>query len=132
MPKDTLLVEWEPPLRGEIGRDARTLGDAVVHADDSREFLLQALHRSWECVAKAFDDLEQRQVGIAEPTAQEKGAPAAGDHAFEILQEFRQAGFVEIRRALLRFLALVFVIEPGSDRVVCVMDLDHEIGDREL
>ena len=22
------------------------------------------LHRSWECVAKAFDDLEQRQVGI--------------------------------------------------------------------
>src|SRR5262249_8453220 len=48
------------------------------------------------------------------------------------LQEFRQAGFVEIRRAPLRFLALVFVIEPGSDRVVCVMDLDHEIGDREL
>src|SRR6516165_11317495 len=54
MPKDPLLVEWEPPLRDEIGRDARTLGDAVVHADDSREFLLQALHRSWECVAKAL------------------------------------------------------------------------------
>ena len=31
MPKDTLLVEWEPPLRCEIGRDARTLGDAVLH-----------------------------------------------------------------------------------------------------
>ena len=109
MPKDPLLVEWEPPLRGEIGRDERTLGDAVVHGDDSREFLFQALHRHWECVAKAFDDLEQRQVGIAEPAA-----------------------VVEIRGASLRFLALVFVVEPGRDRVVGVMDLDHEIADREL
>jgi hypothetical protein len=84
MPKDTLLVEWDPPLRREIGRYVRALGDAVVHGDDSREFLFKALHRLWECVAKAFDDLEHRQVGIAEPVAEEKGAPAAGDHVFEI------------------------------------------------
>src|SRR5271169_6682966 len=64
MPEDGLLVEWDPPLRREIGRNARALGDAVAHCDDSREFLFQALHRLWECVAKAFDDLEQRQVGI--------------------------------------------------------------------
>src|SRR5271169_2526433 len=45
MPEDALLVEWDPPLRREIGRDARALGDAVVHGDDSRQFLFQALHR---------------------------------------------------------------------------------------
>jgi hypothetical protein len=39
---------------------------------------------------------------------------------------------VASRRAPLRFPALVFVIEPGSDRVVCVVYLNHEIGDREL
>jgi hypothetical protein len=35
MPEDALLVEWDPPLRPEIGRDAPALGDALAHGDDA-------------------------------------------------------------------------------------------------
>jgi hypothetical protein len=45
IPKYSLLVECNPPLRGEIGGDARALGDPVVQRDNARDRLFQALHR---------------------------------------------------------------------------------------
>jgi hypothetical protein len=76
--------------------------------------------------------LEQRQVGIGEPAAEEEGPAAAPDDLFEIRQELRQPVLQKIRRAALGFATLILVVEIDRDRVMRVMGLDHEVRDREL
>ncbi len=112
-------------MRGRLATRSRS-------GDDSREFLFQALHRLWECVAKALDDLEQRQVGIAEPAAEEIGAPAARDTSSKYPRNFGKRNLRKSAARRFASLALVLVVEPGRDRVVGVVDLDDEVGDREL
>src|SRR5215475_1870152 len=84
------LAERDAPLRGEIGGNPRPLGHAVVQRDDARHLALEPLHPSGKGVAQALDDLEQREVRIGELAADEIGAAAVGEYAFEIAQEFRQ------------------------------------------
>src|SRR5262245_10381689 len=90
------LAERDASLRGEIRGNPRPLGHALVQRDDARHLALEPLHPSGEGVAQALDDLEQREVRIGELAADEIGAAAVGEHAFEIAQEFRQAIAPEI------------------------------------
>src|SRR5499427_2094225 len=126
------LAERDAPLRGEIGGNPRPLGDAVVQRDDARHLALEPLHPAGEGVAQALDDLEQREVRIGELAADEIRAAAAGEHALEIAQEFRQAIAPEIFRGELRRRALLLVIEIAGDRVMGVVDQHHEVSDGEL
>ena len=135
---DAPLAERDAPPRGEIGGNPRPLGDALVQRDDARYLALEPLHPLGEGVAQALDDLEQREVRIGELAADQIGTAAVSEHALEIAQEFRQAVAPEIfrgelrRRALSRLAALVLVVEVDRDRMMSVVRLDHEVGDREL
>src|SRR6516165_8579007 len=126
------LAERDAPRRGEIGGNARPLGDAVVQRDDARHLALEPLHPLGEGVTQALDDLEQRQVRIGELAADEIGAAAVCEHALEIAQEFRQAVAPEIFGGELCRRALLFVIEVAGDRMMGVVDQHHEVGDGEL
>src|SRR5581483_10984090 len=107
--EDAPLAERDTPLGGEIGGNAWTARDAVVQRNQPRHLPLEALHPLRKGVAHGRDDLEQRQVDIAEPAAQHVGTPAARDDALEIAQEFRDAVAPEIGRPQLRLWALVLV-----------------------
>src|SRR5260370_30006941 len=48
------------------------------------------------------------------------------------MQVLRRPVLQKIGGAPLCFAALVLIIESACDRVVGIMDLDHEVGDREL
>jgi signal transduction histidine kinase len=54
----------------------------------------------------------------------------AFEHTLEPAQEFRRAIGEEVLRAALRFLLLVLVVEARSNRVMGVVDFDHEIRDQ--
>jgi hypothetical protein len=62
-------LNGDAPLRGEVGLDARALGDAVVQRDKAGYFLLEALHALGKGVAQPLDDLKQRQIDVTEPAA---------------------------------------------------------------
>src|SRR5712691_2880259 len=126
------LAESDASLGGEIGGDAGTGGDAVAQRDDARNSPFESLHAVGEGVAQALHDLEQGEVDVAEPAAEELGPAALADHALEIAQEFRHAIAPEVRGAALRGRALLFVIEPARDRMMGVVDVGDEIGDGEL
>src|SRR5215471_11314797 len=126
------LAERDAPPRGEIGGNPRPLGDAVVQRDDARHLALEPLHPLGESVTQALDDLEQREIRIAELAADEIGAAAVSQHALEIAQEFRQAMAPEIFRGELRRRALLLVIEVAGDRMMSIVDQHHEVGDGEL
>src|SRR5882757_8391616 len=96
MPINPPLAERDAALRGQIGPDARPLRHAFVQRDHARHLLLEALHPLREGVAQALDDLEQAEVHVAEPPAEQPGPAAALDHALEIAEEFRHAIFPEI------------------------------------
>src|SRR5215467_6537353 len=112
------LAKRDAAPRGEIGGNPRPLGDAVVQRDDARHLALEPLHPLGEGVTQALDDLEQREIRIAELAADEIGAAAVSQHALEIAQEFRQAIAPEIFRGELRCRALLLVIEIAGDSVM--------------
>src|SRR4051794_14140139 len=107
MAENPPFVEWYAPLRGEIGRDMRALRHAVMQRNHPRHFLFESLHPLRKGVAQAFDDLEQRQVNVAKPAAEQIRTAAARDHVFEIAEIFRHAALPEIRAAALGFRALL-------------------------
>ncbi len=86
----------------------------------------------WERVAKAFDDLKKRQVHIGELAAKQMPAAAVRQHPLEVVEELRHSILQEIGCAPLRFTALVLVVKPGRDRVVGIVNLDQQVGDRKL
>src|SRR5690242_20346576 len=112
--EDAHLVERNPALARKIRRDARTPGDAVAHRDDARDLALQPLHRLREGVAQPLDDLEQREVRIGEPAAEQERATAFRDHVVEIAEVFWRATLAKILSAPLRLLFLVLVVEAGA------------------
>src|SRR6185437_3088137 len=85
-------------------------------------------------IAQPLNDLELRQIGIAEPRADEVlvAGRIALEHALEIVEEFGRAVPEEIAGAALRFGPLILVIEAAGDRMMGIMCLDHEVGDGEL
>ncbi len=108
------------------------LRDPIVQRDQAGNFLLEALHALGEGVAQSLDDLEEREVDIAQPAADQIFAAVLLQHALEITQEFRHAIAPEILGAALGRRPLLLVIEPAGDRMMGVVNLDHEIGDGEL
>ena len=69
MPEEAVFVEGEAARALHIGGDARPLGDAVVERGDAWAFAELALGRLGEGIAEPLDDLEERQVGIGQPAA---------------------------------------------------------------
>ena len=57
--EDTLFVEGNSPLRGNVGSDARALDDTLVQRKGVRYFVLLPLHRVRKSVAQALDHLEE-------------------------------------------------------------------------
>src|SRR6476619_2376781 len=96
-----------------------------------RHLLLEPLHVLGEGVAQALDDLEQREVDVAQPAADKVLAAVLLQHALEVVEEFRHPIAPEILAAPPRRRALLLEIEPAGDRMVSVVNLDDEIGDGE-
>src|SRR5438067_8961739 len=108
---DAPLAERDTPRRGKIGGDARALGDAVTQRENPRHLPFEALHALGKRVAQTFDDLEQREVDIAEPAAEQVRAARRGQNALEIAQIFRNAVAPEVGAAALGGRALLLVIK---------------------
>jgi len=72
-----LLVECNPPLRGEIGSDARAPGDPVVQRDNARDRLFQALLR-WAHQAGLPRGVALFDAGYGNNTALRGGITALG------------------------------------------------------
>src|SRR6185312_6817610 len=132
--EDTLLVEGDAAFRGDVALDAGPRRDAVVQSDEARTLLLEALHHARKSVAQPRDGLKQRQIGIAEASADEMAVTAGilGQHALEIIEILRRALLAKILGALLGCRPLLLVIERARDRVMGLMHLGDEIGDGEL
>src|SRR5262249_35284921 len=93
---DAPLAEPAAPWRVEGGGKGGLLGQGMVQRTEARHLAVEARNPAREGVAPPLDDLEQREVRIGEPAAEEKGAAALLQHALEIAQEFRQAIAPEI------------------------------------
>src|SRR5579871_5806369 len=132
MPKDSHLIERNAPLAREIRGDVRTPGHARVHLDNARHALLQPLRHLGKRKAQAVDDLEQREVRIGQPPAEEERAAALLDHLVEVAEEFRRAVLAEVLRVTLRLRLLLLVVERAADRMMRVVDLHHEVRDGKL
>src|SRR5215204_1623103 len=132
MPENSPFIERDAAFRGEIGGDPRAFRHTIAQRNHARHFLFEPLHPLRKGVAQAFDDLEQREVDIAEPATKEIRTTTARDHLLEIAKIFRHATFPEISRAALSLRTLLLVIERARDRVMRVMDLPHQIRDGEL
>src|SRR5260221_11942112 len=84
LPENSVLVERDPPVAGEIGLDVRPRRDAVVQADQSGNLALKRFHAFWKGVAQPLHDLEQRQIDIGEPPARDIAAAIGAQQLFEI------------------------------------------------
>ena len=68
----------------KIGFDPRPLRDPVVQRNQSRNFLLEALHPLGKSVAQALDDLKDREIDISQPAPDQILAAVLLQHALEI------------------------------------------------
>src|SRR5882762_3502362 len=102
MPEDALLVEGDPSLRREVGRNARARSDALVQRDRPRVFRLQPLHRAGKSIAQTRDHLGKRQVRIGKGPAEEPAASLPRQRPLEIAEELRHSFSGEMRCATLR------------------------------
>ena len=73
MPKDAVLVERNPAVRGEIGGDAGACCNHVVQRDDPRVFRLEPRHGARKGVAQTRYDLKERQIGIGQARTDQMG-----------------------------------------------------------
>src|SRR4030095_10390587 len=91
--------------------------------------LLDPFHRFGERVPESLDDLEQRQIRVADACADEPAAAilVPREEALEPAQEFRQAFGAEARRSAGGFALLVAVVEAARDRMVRAMHLLDQI-----
>src|SRR6516165_303050 len=128
---DAPLAEGDAPLRGKIGRNARARGNPIVQRYEARHLLLEPPHPPWKRIAQPLDDLEERQVHIREPATEDVRTSALAQHALEIAEDFRHAIPPEISGSAFRGAALLLVVEIGRDRMMGVVDLDHEVGNGE-
>src|SRR5207244_3647776 len=88
-PKDALLVEGNAAVGREISPNVRPRGDAVAQSDQARNLALERLHSLREGIAKAIDDLEQRQIDVGDPSSREIGAAIVLQQLLEIAEIFR-------------------------------------------
>lgn len=134
MPKDALLVERQAALRGKVCSNPRTVRHARVQRNYVAMPCPEPRHRVRKSVVQPGDELEQRQVGVGKPTADQVGGPArvAREHPLEVTQEFRQPIRDEVGGAPFRFATLVFVVQARRDRMMGVVRFDDEVRKCEL
>src|SRR5207245_309719 len=91
-PKDAVLVEGDPAIRGEIGRDARPGRNAVVQPNDARAFRFEPRHGARKGVAHTRYELKERQIRIGQLRTDEMGRAGsiALEHSFEIAEVLRR------------------------------------------
>src|SRR6185437_9614203 len=128
------FIEGNPPVRGEIGGDARKRRDRSGQRGNRRIELAGIRERAREGVSQARPDLEQREVhgGEVAPDSMRWSGRIAGEHALEIAEVLWRPVLQKRRGARLGLFSLVLEVELGRDRMVRVVNLGHEIGDREL
>src|ERR1700734_3690615 len=87
-----------------------------------------------EGVAQTGNHLEQGQIHVGEPRAEEKARlpSAAPENIVEVSEELRHTAFQKIGTAPPRLLALLLKIKTSRYRMMRVVDLDHEVRDGEL
>src|SRR5690242_1239635 len=129
---DAPLAERDAPGRCQISGDARAPRDAVVQRDQTGNLPFETLHAFWKGVPQAFDNLKQGQVYIADAPADGESAAILFQHAFEIAEIFWHAIAPEIPSPPQRRRALLLKVKPARHRMVSVVDLDHEVGNRQL
>src|SRR5690348_18344722 len=84
VPENALVVEGNAPIRREISRNAWTLLHALCERDQPGNLPLEPFHAIGERVAQAGDQLEQRQVDVAQPPAEHMVSAVFLQHALEI------------------------------------------------
>src|SRR5580704_10369386 len=132
MPEDAVLVEGNAAVAFEIRLDPRSRGNPVAQADEARNLALERLHALRKSIAQPLDDLEQREIDIGDATAGNKRPAACLQYLLEIAEIFRHALLPELLGALLGGRALILVVQGRPERMVGVVDLQHEIGDGQL
>src|SRR5215475_10761509 len=130
--EDAFLVERNPSIRGEIGGNARPRHDTVVQCDKTRNPTLEPFHAVGKRVTQACDDLEQRQVHVADTAAEDIVASALVQQAFEIAEKFRDPMFPECGGTFLGDRTLLLVVERARHRMMRIVDLRQEICDGKL
>ncbi len=87
-----------------------------------------------ERVIEPGDHLRHRQVRVRQLRSDEPAASAgvALEHRLEVTEKFRQPVVEEVPRAALRRLFLLLVVQAAADRVMRVVNLVDEVGDRQL
>src|ERR1700749_2935176 len=93
---------------------------------------LESFHPLRKSIAQAVDDLEQREVDIADPAAGDPGTAAFAEQPFEIAGKFWNPLVPEFFRAFFRRASLIVVIEAWAERMMGVMNFHDEVGDGEL
>ena len=111
MPEDTVLVEGETTVGGEVRGDPGAFRDAVSKGEKQRGLPRGSGKALWKCVGEPFHELKQRKVRIRQRISHQPRASASLEHALEITQEAWQALVQEVLRRLMRRIFLVFVVE---------------------
>src|SRR5271165_3416423 len=76
IPVNPPLAERDPPLGGEICGNARARGHPIMQGDDARDLALEPPHPLGEGIAQSLDDLEQGEIHVTKPAAEEIRAAA--------------------------------------------------------
>jgi len=105
-----------------------------VQPADPRKVRFESRHRLREGVAQPGNQLKQRQVTITEAASDVIAITSRIllEHPLEVAKVFRDAVRDEISGAPLSFGALILVIEARGDRVMGVVRLVDDIGNRQL
>src|SRR6516164_10951907 len=131
MPEQAALVERNSPIACEVGLDVRPRRDTAVQIDEARDFTFKLLHPLWKGVAQPLHDLKQRQIDVSESAAGDVAAVGL-QYLLEIAEIFRHPLLPELLGALFCRRALVLEVEAWPERMMGVVNFQHEIGDRKL
>ena len=94
--------------------------------------VLELRERDRERVAQAREHLERREVRVRQLVADEVAPAVRREHVLEVAQELRHPLLAEMPGALPCRGLLVLVVEARAERVMRVVRLGQEVGEREL
>src|SRR5262245_15737546 len=94
----------------------------------------ESLHCLRKSITQALDHLEEREIDVGNPLAEEEvaGLNINLKNSLEVAEKFRDSGRCEVRAALFAFGALLLIIQNVRDRMVCLSGFIQQIGNRQL
>ena len=130
----TLFAERQPAVTVEISSNARTLRDDSMQSRYAWNTCKNLRHRSRKSIEETFDNLEQRQVGIADRFPHEIPVAfrIAGQDVLEPAQKFWSSLLTEMSGSTQRFRFLFLIVKIGAQRMMRIVDFPDEVGDGEL